>query len=233
MFDFDEHGNLNPDQPIDSDLKTVEEILAFNDHRRLLFADFKSFLALISDLNLVVSEIWIDGSFATWVGTLVPSVNQELLIVAEPGREEEVITRLSRVGYDHALGYLKGGYPAWKNAGKESDEIISVSVQDLESIMQKQQVNVLDVRKVSEHYSEHIIDSVNAPLDSINDSMSLIDKNKTYYVHCAGGYRSMIFISILRARGFNNLVDVRGGFSEIKKSDKFKLSEYVCPTTML
>ncbi len=178
-------------------------------------------------------NIGIDGSFATWVGTLVPSVKQELLIVAEEGREEEVITRLARVGYDNALGFLKGGYKAWKAAGKENDEIVSVSVEELEAAMAKEKVNVLDVRKVSEHTSEHIIDAVNAPLDSINDSMSLIDKNKTYYVHCAGGYRSMIFISILKARGFNNLLDVKGGFTEIKKSDKFKLSEYVCPTTML
>ncbi len=212
---------------------TVEEFEVAANETRALIIDTRDPQIFSKGFIPNAINIGIDGSFATWVGTLVPSVNQELLIVAEPGREEEVITRLSRVGYDHALGYLKGGYPAWKNAGKESDEIISVSVQDLESIMQKQQVNVLDVRKVSEHYSEHIIDSVNAPLDSINDSMSLIDKNKTYYVHCAGGYRSMIYISILRARGFNNLVDVKGGFSEIKKSDKFKLSEYVCPTTML
>jgi hydroxyacylglutathione hydrolase len=178
-------------------------------------------------------NIGIDGSFATWVGTLVPSVKQELLIVADEGREEEVITRLARVGYDNALGFLKGGYNAWKAAGKESDELVSVSVEELESAMVKDKVNVLDVRKVSEHYSEHILNAVNAPLDSINDSMLMIDKNKTYYVHCAGGYRSMIFISILRARGYRNLIDVKGGFAEIKKSDKFKLSEYVCPTTML
>lgn len=178
-------------------------------------------------------NIGIDGSFATWVGTLVPGVQQELLIVADEGRQEEVITRLARVGYDNALGYLKGGFASWKKEGKETDEIPSLSVQELESKIEKEKVNILDVRKVSEYYSEHIIDAVNAPLDSINDSMSLIDKNKTYYVHCAGGYRSMIFVSILKARGFNNLVDVKGGFAEIKKSNKFKLSEYVCPTTML
>lgn len=178
-------------------------------------------------------NIGIDGNFATWVGTLIPSVQQELLIVADEGREEEVITRLARVGYDNSLGFLKGGFKAWEDSGKETDEIISINVDELREIMNTENVTILDVRKASEHYSEHIIDSVNAPLDSINDSMAMIDKNKTYYVHCAGGYRSMVFVSILRARGYRNLIDVKGGFTEIKNSGKFKITDYVCPTTML
>ncbi len=178
-------------------------------------------------------NIGIDGSFATWVGTLIPSVQQELLIVADEGREEEVITRLARVGYDNSLGFLKGGFKAWEDSGKETDEIISVSVDELKEIMNTENITILDVRKASEHYSEHIIDSMNAPLDSINDSMTMVDKNKTYYVHCAGGYRSMVFVSILRARGYRNLIDVKGGFTEIKNSGKFKITDYVCPRTML
>jgi hydroxyacylglutathione hydrolase len=178
-------------------------------------------------------NIGIDGNFATWVGTLVPSVKQELLIVADNGREEEVITRLARVGYDNALGYLKGGFNEWKTAGKETDEIISVDVDEFAKKMETEKINILDVRKASEFYSEHIIDAISGPLDSVNDSMTLIDKQKTYYVHCAGGYRSMVFISILRARGYRNLIDVKGGFTEIKKNPTFKLTEYVCPTTML
>lgn len=178
-------------------------------------------------------NIGIDGNFATWVGTLVPSVKQELLIVADSGREEEVITRLARVGYDNALGYLKGGFNEWKAAGKETDEIISVDVEEFAKKMETEKINILDVRKASEYYSEHIVDAINGPLDSVNDSMTLIDKQKTYYVHCAGGYRSMVFISILRARGYRNLIDVKGGFTEIKKNNKFKITEYVCPTTML
>lgn len=178
-------------------------------------------------------NICIDGSFATWVGTLVPSVKQEILIVADEGREEEVITRLARVGYDNALGYLKGGFSAWKNSGKEIDEIKSISAEELYSISQKEPINIIDARKASEYNSEHVIGAINAPLDYINDSMTKIDKNKTYYVHCASGYRSMVFISILQARGYRNLIDVAGGFKALKESNKFKVSEYVCPTTLL
>lgn len=178
-------------------------------------------------------NIGVDGSFAVWVGTLIPDVKQEILIIADEGREEEVITRLARVGYDFTIGYLKGGFEAWKNAGKEVDSIVSVSPADLAEKMKHEAVNILDVRKASEYYSEHILDAENAPLDYINDSMTKVDRNKTYYVHCAGGYRSMIFTSILRARGYENLIDVKGGFKEIKESGLFNVSDYVCPTTML
>ncbi|MCG9911254.1 MAG: MBL fold metallo-hydrolase [Flavobacteriales bacterium] len=178
-------------------------------------------------------NIGVDGSFAVWVGTLIPDVKQEILIIADEGREEEVITRLARVGYDFTIGYLKGGFEAWKNAGKEVDSIISVSPAELAEKMKHEAVNILDVRKASEYYSEHILDAENAPLDYINESMTKVDRNKTYYVHCAGGYRSMIFTSILRARGYENLIDVKGGFKEIKESGLFNVSDYVCPTTML
>ncbi|MFN4286577.1 MAG: MBL fold metallo-hydrolase [Lacibacter sp.] len=179
-------------------------------------------------------NIGIEGSFAPWVGTLIPDVKQELLLVTDPGKEEEVVTRLARVGYDHSLGYLKGGFEAWKNAGKEVDTINTITAQELAAIhRQHPDINILDVRRKSEYDSEHIIGAINAPLDYINDSMLLVDKKKTYYVHCAGGYRSMIFISILRARGYDNLIDVSGGFKELKASGEFKISDYVCPTTML
>lgn len=178
-------------------------------------------------------NIGIDGSFATWVGTVVRDVQQNLLIVADQGREEEVITRLARVGFDHALGYLKGGIEAWKAAGKEIDQIESVGNEQLADLLSNGSINFLDVRKASEYNSEHIVDAVNAPLDYFNDSMAAIDKSKTYYVHCAGGYRSMVFISILRSRGFDNLIDVKGGFNEIKNLAGLKLTEYVCPSTLL
>jgi rhodanese-related sulfurtransferase len=138
------------------------------------------------------------------------------------------------VGYDFAIGYLKGGIDAWKHEGKEIDTIQSISADELSEIMSKNQnINILDVRKNSEHQSEHIMDSLNAPLDYINESMLNVQKDKTYYVHCAGGYRSMVFISTLKARGFENLIDVKGGFKEIKESGKFNVSAYVCPSTLL
>lgn len=141
---------------------------------------------------------------------------------------------MARVGYDFTIGYLKGGFEAWKAAGEEVDTITSVTADQLADIVKKNpSTKILDVRKKSEHFSEHIIDSENAPLDFINESMAQIDKNKTYYVHCAGGYRSMIFVSTLRARGYHNLVDVQGGFTALKDSGNYKISDYVCPSTML
>ncbi|MFC4872511.1 MBL fold metallo-hydrolase [Negadavirga shengliensis] len=179
-------------------------------------------------------NIGIDGSFAVWVGTLLPDVKQEILVVADKGREEEVVTRLARVGYDHALGYLEGGLDSWRSEGKEVDEIKTVTAEELDAIKAKQgDVSLLDIRKLSEYKNEHVVGAENIPLDYINENMAQIDKNKTYYVHCAGGYRSMIFNSIMKARGYNNLIDVKGGLSAIKASAKFDLSDYVCPTTLL
>ena len=179
-------------------------------------------------------NIGIDGSFAVWVGAMIPDLKQEILVVADEGREEEVITRLARVGYDYALGYLKGGIEAWKNSGHEIDQIESISAEELAKRQaENPDLNILDVRKNSEYLSEHVVDAENAPLDYINDSMLKVDKDKTYYVHCAGGYRSMVFNSILRARGYDNLIDVDGGFKAIKESEKFKVTDYVCPTTLL
>jgi glyoxylase-like metal-dependent hydrolase (beta-lactamase superfamily II)/rhodanese-related sulfurtransferase len=178
-------------------------------------------------------NIGINGNFAPWVGALIPDIKQQILLVAEPGSEQEVITRLSRVGYDFCIGYLDGGIATWKNAGREMDSIQSVTADELAEKMQHESVNILDVRKKNEYLSEHIAKVENYPLDSINDGLSSISKDKTYYVHCAGGYRSMIFASILKARGFDNLIDVKGGFKAIKDAAKFELTDYVCPTTLL
>jgi glyoxylase-like metal-dependent hydrolase (beta-lactamase superfamily II)/rhodanese-related sulfurtransferase len=178
-------------------------------------------------------NIGIDGSFAPWVGAMIPDIKQEILLVTDEGREEEVITRLARVGYDFTIGYLKGGFAAWKAAGMEVDTITSISPEEMFTRFEAGEGEIIDVRKSSEYLSEHIVEAENAPLDFINDSMLKINKDKTYFVHCAGGYRSMIFNSTLRARGYENLIDVNGGFKAIKESEKFKISDYVCPSTLL
>lgn len=179
-------------------------------------------------------NIGLDGQFASWVGTLIPDINQQILFIAEPGHEEEVVTRLARVGYDHAIGYLKGGFDAWRNDGREMDNIVSISSDELAALLEKHpDTKVLDVRRKSEYDSEHMVKAVNIPLDYINQNMSEVHKNDTCYVHCAGGYRSMIFISILKARGYDNLINVSDGFKGIKATGKFQLTEYVCPSTML
>ena len=177
-------------------------------------------------------NIGIDGSFAPWVGALIPDIKQQLLLVTDEGREEEVITRLARVGYDYTIGFLKGGFNAWKNAGKDVDHIASVKPEELAQLAAEGKVNILDVRKPSEFVSEHVDGAINTPLDNINDHLQSINKSEPYYVHCAGGYRSMIFSSILKARGFDNVIDIDGGFKAIKDSGKITVSDFVCPTTL-
>ncbi|WP_127140910.1 MBL fold metallo-hydrolase [Flagellimonas marinaquae] len=174
--------------------------------------------------------IGLDGSFAPWVGALVADVKQPILLVAPEGREEETITRLSRVGFDHTLGYLKGGIEAWKAAGKEVDTVESVSAEELKKRIENG-VPVYDVRKETEYQAEHVENAHLTPLDYINDHLSEFPEKETFYVHCAGGYRSMIASSILKSRGIHNLVDVAGGFADIKKAG-IPVTDYVCPTTL-
>ena len=172
--------------------------------------------------------IGIQGSFAMWVGALIPDIKQEILVVADPGMEEEVVTRLSRVGYDNCIGFLDGGFDAWKNSGKEVDSLSQVTAEELKGI---EGATVVDVRKSGEYLSEHLIDAIHVELDYINDQMASVPQEGTFYVHCAGGYRSVIASSILKARGYHNMVDVAGGFKAIKEAG-LKVSDYVCPTTL-
>lgn len=177
--------------------------------------------------------IGINGGFAPWVGALITDLKQPILLVTPEGREEETVTRLSRVGYDNTLGYLKGGLDAWKDAGKDIETIISISAEDFSSDYKNKSVKVLDVRKDGEYQSEHLEGNhvQHFALDYINDNMNTIDKGNTYYVHCAGGYRSVIAASILKARGFNKLIDIAGGFGAIKKTD-LPTTDFVCPSTL-
>jgi hydroxyacylglutathione hydrolase len=177
-------------------------------------------------------NIGIDGSFAQWVGEMIPDVKQEILLVTEPGREEESIIRLSRVGYDNTLGYLQGGISAWKAAGKEVDTIHRITATEFERQYKAGKPVVFDVRKASEYDSEHIIGAINIPLNQINSHLAEIPKEKPFVLYCGGGYRSMIAASILKQRGWESFSDVLGGFTELKKTDVSK-SEYVCPTTLL
>jgi glyoxylase-like metal-dependent hydrolase (beta-lactamase superfamily II)/rhodanese-related sulfurtransferase len=170
-------------------------------------------------------NIGIDGNFAPWVGALIPDIKQPILIVADPGREEEVVTRLARVGYDYAMGYLKGGFEAWKNAGKEIDVIHSISAKTFEKLYHEQSdIMIVDVRRPSEYAASHVDGAENIPLDYINDYMSKFRKDKTMYLHCAGGYRSVIAASILKARGYDNLVNIEGGFNAISQTSVKKSS---------
>ncbi|WOD42466.1 MBL fold metallo-hydrolase [Hwangdonia lutea] len=177
--------------------------------------------------------IGIHGGFAPWVGALITDLKQPILLVTPEGKEKETVTRLSRVGYDNTLGYLDGGIEAWKAAGKDVETIESISAETFSERFKNENVNTLDVRKDGEYKSEHLKgDNVqHFALDYINDNMNAIDNKNTYYVHCAGGYRSVIAASILKARGFNNLVDIAGGFGAIKNTD-LPTTDFVCPTTL-
>ncbi|MAU26403.1 MAG: MBL fold metallo-hydrolase [Muricauda sp.] len=174
--------------------------------------------------------IGLNGSFAPWVGALIADVKQPILLIAPEGKEEEAITRLSRVGFDGTIGYLKGGVEAWKAAGKQVDSVKSVDAKTFEQHWKQGGVPVFDVRKESEYTAEHVEGAHLTPLDFINDHLAEFPKDKTFYLHCAGGYRSMIAASILKSRGIHNLVDVAGGFADIKKTD-IPVTDYVCPTT--
>ena len=176
-------------------------------------------------------NIGLDGSFAMWVGEMIADIKQEILLVTEPEREEEAIIRLSRVGYDNTIGFLQGGFEAWKNENKEIDHVERISASELEN-KHKENPIIIDVRKQSEFDSEHVVNAINIPLNQINQRFSEIPSEQNFIVHCAGGYRSMIAASILKSRGYHNFVDVEGGMAEILKTATPK-TEYVCPTTLL
>ena len=161
--------------------------------------------------------IGLDGGFAPWVGALIADVEQKILLVVSPGREEEAVTRLSRVGFDRTLGYLDGGIEAWKQAGKKTDTMESVSAESLKIEMAKD-VPIFDVRNDGEYNGGHLLQAVHAPLGFLNDYLGRFPSDEKFYVHCAGGYRSVIAASILKSRGIHNVVDVAGGFAAIKNA---------------
>lgn len=176
-------------------------------------------------------NIGLDSNFAMWVGEMIPDIKQAILLVTEPGREEESIIRLSRVGYDNAIGYLEGGFDSWRKAGKEVDAVSRITAEEFAKCFATEPL-VFDVRKQSEFNSEHVEGAINVPLNRINEHLAEFPKDKPFILHCAGGYRSMIAASILKARGWDDFVDVETGFSGIKKTG-VKVTDYVCPTTML
>ena len=177
-------------------------------------------------------NIGLEGNFAQWVGEMIPDVKQEILLITEVGKEEEAITRLSRVGYDFTVGYLKDGFTSWEKSGKDQESIGRITPSEFENQYTNQKPLVIDVRKNSEFESEHVIDATNAPLNEINQHLAQFPKDKPFILHCAGGYRSMIAASILKQRGWDNFVDVIGGFKEISETSVPK-TDYICPTTML
>lgn len=175
--------------------------------------------------------IGLDGTFAPWVGALIADVKQPILIVADQGKEEEAVIRLSRVGFDYTLGYLKGGFESWKNEAKEYDRVVSIPAQKFKNHYETEKKPVFDVRKPNEYQSERLPEANNTPLDFINSHLAEFPNKDQFYVHCAGGYRSMIAASILKKRGIHNLINIEGGFDELKEIG-VETTEFVCPSTL-
>ncbi|MEM8584660.1 MAG: MBL fold metallo-hydrolase [Bacteroidota bacterium] len=217
-------GNLPLEPSEFEDLANAEEALVLDVRNR---EDFST--------AHVPNSIWIglDGQFAPWVGALIIDIKQPILVVAPEDRTEEVVTRLSRVGYDNALGFLGGGIEAWIKSGREVDTIENVDADEFATLVNIDNVDqIVDVRKPTEFLAEHLMEAQNYPLDYINGQHAAsLDRTANLYLHCGSGYRSLIAASILRARGYQNLVNVRGGWNSIKKTDLSR-TDYQCPTKM-
>lgn len=175
-------------------------------------------------------NIGLKGDFAPWAGAMIVDVQQPILLVCEPGTEEEAVTRLARVGFDHVEGYLEGGYDSWKTSGKEVDMVRRISPDQFAEEFNPENTTVIDVRKPSEYQAEHIENAENKPLDYISEWIGTINADQPFYLHCAGGYRSMIAASILHARGIRNFTEIEGGFNGIRNTGKIPVSNFVCPT---
>jgi len=208
-----------------------EEFEALTNHESALVLDVRPQSEFIKSHIPNSIFIGLNGGFAPWVGALITDIKQPIILVAPEGKEVEAVTRLSRVGYDNTLGYLQGGIEAWVSSGRDIETLESISAETFANRVKSSGINILDVRKDGEYTASHLEDAQHFALDFINNNMNQVHKNKTYHIHCAGGYRSVIAASILKARGYNNLVDVAGGFGAIKKTD-LPTTDFVCPSTL-
>jgi len=206
---------------------SVEDFESFAEDTGALILDTRSPAEFHKGFIPNSINIGLKGDFAPWVGSLIVDVKHPLLLVSDEGSEEEVITRLSRVGFDNVLGYLKGGFNSWKNSTKEIDEVKRISAAEFVEQFNEDS-KIIDVRKLTEYSAEHIDNAYNKPLDTISDWVSTIDDSEHFFLHCAGGYRSMIAASILNSHGIRNFTEIEGGYSAIKKTEKLPTSDFVC-----
>lgn len=230
--------NKNGYETFDSVLAKGLEALSVSEFETIV----ESTSALILDTRLAADfakgfvpqsiSIGVKGDFAPWVGAMIGDVKQNIILVTEPGMEEETITRLARVGFDNVLGYLQGGYQAWAAAGKEIDTINRISVEQFATEFKENESKVIDVRKETEYAAEHVDEAYSRPLAAINDWIKDINPQESFYLHCQSGYRSMIAASILQARGYRNFAEVEGGFKAIAET-KVPKSNFVCQSKVV
>lgn len=208
---------------------SVQEFVDVLEHSEALILDTRNAEDFHKSFVPNSINIGLKGDFAPWVGAMIVDVQQPILLVCDKDTEEETITRLARVGFDNVLGYLDGGVLAWTNAGKETDAIERISAEEMEKTF-KSDNKVIDVRKATEYNAERLEKSTSLPLSEINQWCTTLDKDQHFFLHCAGGYRSMIAASILNSRGIRNFTEIRGGYNALKNTDLPKTS-FVCPNS--
>jgi hydroxyacylglutathione hydrolase len=206
---------------------SVSEFETIADETGALILDTRNNDAFAAGFIPQSINIGINGDFAPWVGALIADVNQPIVLITEVGKEEETVTRLSRVGFDNLAGHLKGGFEAWKNARKDVDTVTRITAEQFKTKVKIGKSKIIDIRKQSEYSAMHIVDAFNKPLADINHWINNIDPKEHFFMHCAGGYRSMIAASILQARGFRNFSEIEGGFNSIAKTD-IPTTDFVC-----
>jgi len=197
----------------------VEDVKSLILNAGALILDVRNYVDFAKEYIPNSIFIGIDGQFAPWVGAIIKELNQPIILLTPFGREQETVIRLSRVGYDNCLGFIKGGIEEWKNHGNNTESMISISATDFSEKFNTSVLNVLDVRKPGEYESNHIDNVFSNPLDFIEQWQNNLSKDKEYYIHCAGGYRSMIAASLLKRLGYVNLIDVSGGFNAISNTN--------------
>lgn len=209
-----------------------EEFEAAAENTEALILDTRSNVDFYKGFIPQSINIGLNGDFAPWVGSMIMDVKQPLLLVTEIGKEEETVTRLSRVGFDNILGHLQGGFETWLKAGKEADVVDRISAEQFSTHFNKEQDKVIDVRKESEYVAEHVDNAYNRPLAALNDWIMDVNTEEHFFLHCAGGYRSMIAASVLQARGYRNFTEIEGGFGAIAKTNVPK-TDFVCQSKIM
>ncbi|MBD3903273.1 MBL fold metallo-hydrolase [Chryseobacterium sp. Ch-15] len=209
-----------------------EEFEEMAEHSGALILDVRNNIEFAKGFVPQSINIGLDGDFAPWVGALIVDVKQPILLITDENNEEETVTRLSRVGFDNVLGFLKGSFETWKSSGKEIDTVNRISATDFEKEIENKKVKIIDVRKESEYQAEHVDEAYNKPLAYMNEWINHVVPTEHFYLHCAGGYRSMMAASILQARGYRNFTEIEGGFNAIAQTDVPK-SDFVCQSKVL
>jgi glyoxylase-like metal-dependent hydrolase (beta-lactamase superfamily II)/rhodanese-related sulfurtransferase len=222
------------EQVLNNGMKALspEEFEAAAENSEALILDTRSNVDFYKGFVPQSINIGLNGDFAPWVGSMIIDVKQPLLLVTEIGKEEETLTRLSRVGFDNILGHLKGGFETWLKAGKEADVVDRISAEQFAKHFNKEEDKVIDIRKESEYSAEHVDNAYNRPLASLNDWIKDVNPEEHFFIHCAGGYRSMIAASVLQARGYRNFTEIEGGFSAIAKTNVPK-TDFVCQSKIM